>query len=748
MPKIEAKNTENKEEDAIAIVVRDFLEKKIEIKTASGDQQSFFVKDLYFEKDYARYELALVKLCKNNPEKVEDVLKKVEEKFIEREKSLRNLANVEKWIVAIMQSDLEHGQLKGDDLERQIEAVREDGSEAFARNFSNIEEDNRPAIIKGNLSSGDRNRVIDKKVIVKDNVRINNLDLEAFLESENAEGLTNKEKEGLRTRNEDINAISNAFEYLAHNGLGFVNAATRGIISESSVLDDSRFKKYHQKRGEFVMDWAKRNPSAAQSAIVGDVEANLVALEREMNEEGISADEFNIRKTRALRGKAELDGIKDFLSKKTQEMENQDAEVDAQLQEEFNKQNERLIHSEKEGQEGLNKLIKIEDDNQKWRIICGLLMLGPFAPVALVPLNILGPLMNVIGPIFSSGSLSAGLSSLLEIQGLGPITDFMEWLNLAEYAEIALDNCPVVSDLLGAMDGLLFNDITGGVMDIGGNPLMGSSFFPLAVGGTALALQGSREVLHHEDKTKALKYHKDQQKDLEGKYKDEDKRLRKERSKDISEKHFDILKKSNRDVNLVQFIMEMKDHPEYAAFLDSVTIKDATLKTLLDDKSIGEKELLEIIKDPKVNKELMGHFLLYKGVSTEGQSIKKTLHDVNKIREENPNKAQEIASDQRNIMDQNFVIEKAQKAGIELTRKTNIKEVEQQLVSEIEVEVDEILENSDKYSRLNRGKQQAGDGRKLALDTFAPKSSPTSPTATEFFNGQGLSSVGRGAAAA
>lgn len=751
MSKTEAENIDLKEDDKIAVAVRSFLEEEIAITTASGDQQSFFVKDLYFEKDYTRYERDLINLCKRNSEKVSELLTTAKEKFIEREQSMRHLANVEKWMVSITQSDLEHGKLKGDDLARHLSEIRRETKGAFVRDFDKIEEDNRPPVINGNLSSQDRNKVVDKKVIVKDNVRINNLDLEAFLRSKDGTGLNESEKKALRSRNEDLNKISNVYEHLAHEGLGVVNSAMRGIISDSSVLDDKRFKKYHQKRSEFVMDWARRNPSAAETAIVGDVEANLVELEREMAEEGLSADEYHNRKIKALRGRAELDMIKDFLGKKTKEMESQDGEVDAQLQEEFNKQNERLIYSEKDGEEGLNKLIKQEDDNHKWRIVCALLLLGPFAPAALIPINLLGPITSLITPIFSNGSLSAGLSTLLEIQGLGPITKLMELMNLAEYAEYGLKHCPIVSDLLGVMDGLLFNGITSGMMDVAGNPFIGSELFPLVIGGAFLAKQTTWEILHHNDANKAIKHHKNQQKNLAEKYEEQDDKLRKERSGDIANKHFEIMKTSNRDANLVQFIMQMKDDPDYSAYLDSVQVGGRSLKELLDHKIIGEKELLDIVKNPEMNKGLQANFLLYKAVATEDKTTKEILDEVKRMTENDPSQAQKLVSDQATMMDNNFIIEKAQDSGIAVTEKSNIATLQKELTSEIESRVEEVFINGNLYSRPNNGMSQ-GDGRNLALDAYTktaiPNPSTEKPSATRPFQGRGpLSASGMGASA-
>lgn len=726
----------DQEEEKIITAVRSLFEEQIKITTASGDLQSFSITDLSSPAHYSRYEKDLVALCKRNPEKVKSILNIAKEKFVEREKCRRHVANVENWMVEVMKSDLEHGKLKGDDLERQIEEIRREGSnKAFQRNFDNIEEDNRPPVINGALSASDRNKINDKRVLVKDNLRINSLDLEGFLKT--GKSLTSDEKKALRTRDEDANKISNFYESLAHQGLEFLNSATRGIISESNVVDDKRFKDYHQKRSDFVMGWAKRNPAAVEAAIVGDVEANLIELERSMEEVGISADEYNNRKVRAIRGRTELAELREFLHKKTQEMESQDGDVDAQLQEEFNKQNEQLLHSEKEGQEGLNTLLKKEDDNHKWRIACGMMLLSALAPQLLL----LGPLANIVGPILSQGSLPKILAGLLEIDGLGFVTQFMKLLNLAEYAEYALTHCPVIGNLLSVMDGLLFNSITSNLMDSAGNPFIASPLFPLMIAGAFAVNQGAWEILHHDTVHKSQKYHSKQQKDLEKQYEGQDDSLRKERSESIAKQHFDIMKKSNLGAHLVQFMMKMKDDPDYTTYLETITMGDGkTLKDLLAGHAVEEGKLdiesglLGAIKNSPHYQKLLGNFLMYEHLSTPEKTVKDVMDEANGLQQNSPAQAQEIATLQQKVMDDEFVREKARDAGMEVTPKTNVAGLQDRLISKIESDINDVFLSGHKYARSDSG-IRAQDGRNLAKTVY-PQTSPKPLAATEFMNGR------------
>ena len=300
---------------------------------------------------------------------------------------------------------------------------------------------------------------------------------------------TPKELKKVRKFNPFINRVSNVAESAVGAVNGLVNVVGRGVISESSVPKDRRYREYKEHERRLLATLAHRMAPSKEI-----YEQMMLRI----NEFGDLDDELFNETTISRLGDMVLALARD--SGKFSEEQLKAAEKE-------------LREREKQFYEGLKKIVGWEDRATMLRYLnlCLLLIpVGGFTPI-LSEFFTWTDFLEVFGPIFdSSKGFFQGLADVAKSSSLGPIGEAADVLGVDDTINF-IGDLPIISIAGDAIDLMMDNSITTNLFSAL-RPLLGSPLIPLYVAGVYSLVRFEKELTHH---LESKKFTEEQKKAIE-----------------------------------------------------------------------------------------------------------------------------------------------------------------------------------------------------------------------------------------
>lgn len=485
---------------------------------------------------------------------------------------------------------------------------------SVAHEIAQIAKANQGYVFTAPPSQKNRNAVMDSVPILKRESRLAEAEFRKALEGKE---LSKVQKEAIeKACPVDSGKWQNRMEWAAYNAYnGGLKKLLPGIFGKEAATDP-RYLKYLEQRDEMIS--MHRNYLSTN-----ELRRYLTGLksQRDAFAAGNEGAKFDI---------ADLDKLIAETEEKVVAANEADAKKFAETLEKLN--NDALSK--------VGELTDEEESMMKFRMLQLVLMASPLGF-----LNILGPLMEIVGPIFD-GNLAFGEGLAQAMENIPFFGDIASALRLTDLFELFFDQAPIVSDLTGFL-----NEITdSGIMqEFGGatSPLFGSPLLLLGAAGAFSIYRLDSEVAHIQKSSQVVK---DNRKNLKDAFTAFRKGLSdgkmEETIKDFLTKQLEITLKVFPKVELVQFIADAYKDGNNLEIFDGLKIKhkkedgtevELTLKEL---KAAGvdfgsPSKVVDLLKNgadgAKIDK-FINHMFAYKAARGENGAEKlakfKTFDDA------------------------------------------------------------------------------------------------------------------------
>ena len=359
-------------------------------------------------------------------------------------------------------------------------------------------------------------------------------------------------------------------DFLGKPVRGVFNWAGKGVWSKSDPNKDSRYQDFLRHRAQQMQNIAMMNFSSSKRAELLNKFKQLLESDSK-DTQGLAA------------GYKEL---VEMVEKAIKEEKDERAKAKDTINQGINNVNEAAVDSAKDK-------TKAEDDMHKWRMLQAFLIITPFAGV-----SVLGPVVGVFGNIFAGG-LPSGIVGLMG--SLGPFSDVIEAVHLDDAVFWILNNCPIISDIIGGVDSIITSDLVNGVF--------GGVLAPVLLGpaaGVALAAlvslkRADVEIAHYNKYKDVFKGHEDAMKaEMEKFYKTAEdlKTLDPDKLKKFYEqfvaKQMEVSQEINYKIKLVEMAKEKYSAtPEFfTKIMSDKFSNDLKAQKIIDGNGVLDEQML------------------------------------------------------------------------------------------------------------------------------------------------------------
>lgn len=474
---------------------------------------------IYEESRIEEIQSNLIALCKKaEPENVAKHLGYAREIFAERKKLLRQYVNVGRQELEIRKYELNPGKIfDAKELMNQMTAQIPQHSGQSSQmgwtpkqghGFGDRAADNEntwsfiggskaevdrirntdaPKIRTEAPSKAERNNVIDARIGVLDDIKVNDAKINHFAKT--GEKLNEQGQDKFRSRNEYLHRISNLAESFGGAVHHVVKKAGKGTLSHSKASEDSRYSKYNATNKQMISEMITRlGPNSHDGAL-------YIKARQKANEA--------LKFSENPEDRATYSRMKDLLDQELAEFEKQNEEDMKKFTDMMNELNSDML-------EGLQKHVDTEDDAFKWQVMCAIAVIAPFAPAIMFigpVFSYLTPLTQLFGPVFiGQEGFAHGIASIVTSPVFGPFSKLTNLMQLDTAIEWSLNNTPLVNSFTGqggVIDFATRNPIFEGVASTL-SPLTTSSLTYAGIGAAALFFRGNADFKQHEAQKKFI----------------------------------------------------------------------------------------------------------------------------------------------------------------------------------------------------------------------------------------------------
>ncbi len=439
-----------------------------------------------------------------------------------------------------------------------------------------------------------------------------------------------------------------------------VDAAGKGIISNTKAQDTSDFRKYLLKRNGLLSGVVNNSVSDLK-----DRTAHIKDLKRqnaELLKSGLVEDFATYFEMEAL------------LDSEMKIVEAENAKILKELDDKTNAISTKTL-------DGLQAHIDKKDDAWKWHVISMVLIVSPFSPALIVAgpmFNYMGFVSQILDPVFNAGSgFAHGIGSIVTNPAFGPISNLTQAMRLDQGIEGFLNNMPIVNSVAGddgIIDFLISNPISQNLIGESGAVLT-SPLALLAIAGVAAAVDLDSYFEREKDKTNFLKGQKEKLKSV---FNELDKTVEEKNNEDLkrlAKNRIDILKSSSFYQELIDFIR--KSDAKTLSIFDDIKIEDPDKNEVkLSDKAMIEKvndlQLFAVLKDSGQDQEALKKFKLFSALQDESKSVEENLRRFKiKSSSANSKEANELIEEQGQKLNQKFILKYAQKNNLITEKEAN-----------------------------------------------------------------------------
>ncbi len=328
-----------------------------------------------------------------------------------------------------------------------------------------------------------RNIIWDLEEVENDQIRANNGDLVMRLGSKDRL-LNEEERQALTTYRPVKGAMSNIFEAFATGASHLVHYLGRGMWSKT---DARRTEDFEKLRAEIFERIARQIYNTQLGS------ENYASILKRVNDAAKTNSNSDLLSYVAQETLAKL--INDQI--KVEQKANEE-KIEA-----FNK---AMTKEFKNFTDDFQKIINEDDAMWKYRLLHVFLLMSPFAAVTGVGFlfDYMGLISDIINPIFGTDGLAKGIGRLASTETLGPLGWISEQMQIPEITEFALNNVPIVSQVVNCFDALVQSEVGQGLFGTLLPVVENSVLTPLLIAGVFSLSRLNNELGLHKKKSTFL----------------------------------------------------------------------------------------------------------------------------------------------------------------------------------------------------------------------------------------------------